>query len=207
MRYAIILAALLLAGCGGKSLPGSGGWAGGGPATVSMNPTAWACRYASPCQITAAGTGFTLMFPAEIDYLTTNVSIAAKDRVIVKVQVEAVSGAPTFSATDGCAPATFGIMLEVRNDDMRSEDGRWWSRLGRPALTATMQYVLDIETTDLSQWSNVQGHIATDRPAQFNAAIANLGAVGLTFGACAFGHGVSVNGGSAKMTVTEFTVQ
>ncbi len=206
MRHVAIIAALLLAGCGGKSLPGAEGWAGGGPATVSMNPAAWTCRYASPYQITAAGTGFTLMFPQEIDYLTTNVTIAAKDRVFVKVQIETVSGAPTFTATDGCTPAAFGIMLEVRGDDMRAEDGRWWARLARPALSAG-NYVMDGPLTDLSQWSNVQGHIATDRPAQFKAAVANLGAVGLTFGACAFGHGASVTGGSAKMTVTEFSVQ
>jgi hypothetical protein len=45
MRYAIILAALLLAGCGGKSLPGSEGWAGGGPSVVSMDCKDWTFRY------------------------------------------------------------------------------------------------------------------------------------------------------------------
>ncbi len=206
MRYVVVIVALLLAGCGIKSLPGSEGWAGGGPSTVSMAAKDWTCRYAAPCALTAASVGFSFVLPQETDYLTTNVAISAKTNARAVVKIEAVSGSPSFTATDGCLPAAFGIMLEVRNDDMRAEDGRWWARLNRVPL-APGNYVMDVSLTDLGQWSNVQGHIATDRPAQFKAAVANLGAVGLTFGACAFGHGVSVTGGSAKMTVTEFTVQ
>ena len=212
MRALAILGLLILAGCAGVSIPGVGTWwPGGGPATVRMDAAAWDFRYGvgTPAHPAPAPVGFTFQFPAsgEVDYLTTNVSINAKTIAHAVVKVEAVSGTPAFKATDGCTPAAFRIMLEARDDDGRNVDKRWWARLNGPALSAPGNYVMDVSLTDLTQWSNVQGTIATVRPNNFRDAIANLGAVGITFGACAFGHGVSVTGGTARMTVTEFTVQ
>lgn len=210
MRVLAALALFALAGCGIAGLPGTVFWAGGGPAVVSMNPAAWTFRYGSGISGApqAAPGGFAFTFPTsgDVDYLTTNVTIAAKGIAHAVAKIDALSGAPTFAATDGCTPAAFRIMLEVRNDDGSQEDGRWWARLNGPALSTPGSYVMDVSIADLSQWSNVLGHVATDRPAQFKAAMGNLGAVGFTFGACAFGHGVTVAGGSARMTVTAFAV-
>jgi hypothetical protein len=194
----------------GIVIPGVG-WSGGGPATVSVAASAWDFRYGTGISghPTQEAAGFSFLFPTsgDVDYLTTNVSINAGSHVHCVAKVEAVSGSPMFVASDGGSPATFGVILEVRGDDMVSEDGRWWARVNRGALWAPGNYTFDVPLTDLSRWSNVQGRIASDRPAQFRDAIANLGAVGLTFGAISFGHGVSVSGGTAKMTVTEFSVQ
>src|ERR1043165_214294 len=190
MRHTAILAALLLAGCHGGGIPGGNtGWPGGGPSTVSMNAADWDFRNDTGAHgHPDAGPSF--IWSGEVDYLTTDVSIAATDRAKATVKIE---GAGNFVAADGCTPAAFGIMLEVRNDDLRQEDGRWWARLQRPPL-GNATYDFDVPITDLTQWSNVQGHVAMDRPDQFNAAMANIGAVGLTFGACSFGHGVTGSG-------------
>jgi len=210
-RAIAFLGVLALAAChggGGGGAPAADGWAGGGPSIVSMDIENWNFRYGAGVPQHAQnvpGGGFAFEFPTsgDIDYLTTNVSIAAKDKAHAVIKIEGT--APTFTASDGCSPAAMHIMLEVRGDDIRQEDGRWWARLNGPPL-GVGDYTIDVSVTDLSQWSNVQGHVATDRPAQFRGAMANLGAVGITFGACSFGHGVTATG-SPRMTVTEFSVQ
>lgn len=216
MRYAMAIAAILiLAGCkvGGISLPGAPNpgatWPGGGPAVVSMAATDWDFRdptgaHGHPEQATS---GVTFAFVGEVDMLTTDVSIAAKDRVHALVRIDAPP-TTTFRASEGTCPPTFRIFLEVRFDNLTAnggEDGRWWARLqGQPVTPGTS--VTDVSLTDLSQWSNVQGHIASDRPAEFKATITKLGAVGITFGGCAFAHGV-IPSGEARVTISEFSVQ
>src|SRR5689334_11103835 len=104
MRHTAILAALLLAGCGNGGSGGgtSGGWPGGGPATVSMNAGDWDFRNDTGAHgHPDAGPSF--LWTSEVDYLTTDVSIAATQSAKATVKIETVSGTPTFVAADGCS--------------------------------------------------------------------------------------------------------
>ncbi len=206
MRIAVIGAAALLAACH-VSIPGvTQNWPGGGPATVSLDPADWDFRNDTGAHGHPEGPGVSFLWSGEVDYLTTDVSIAATQRAHAVVRLAVASGMPTFVAADGCTPAAMRIMLEVRGDDLRQEDGRWWARLDGPPLQAPADYDLDVSIADLTQWSNVQGHVASDRENQFKGAMANLGAVGITFGGCFFGHGASPQNGTVRLTITEFTV-
>jgi hypothetical protein len=211
-KASLLFGTLLLAGCGLQvpGLPaGFTGWAGGGPSTVSMACGDWDFRYGSgmPAHPSCTASGIAFEWTGELDYLTTDVSTAAKDKAHAVIKLEALSGSPVFKASDGGSPAACRIMLEVRNDDMRHEDGRWWARLNGPALSAPGNYVMDVSIADLDQWSNVRGQVASTRANQFRAAMGKLGAVGITCGANSFGHGVSVEGGAVRVTITEVSVQ
>ena len=64
---------------------------------------------------------------------------------------------------------------------------------------------------DPAQWSSVLGKRGTDGAAArhgFEAGLAQLGNVGMTFGGgCFFGHGVFVTGGTARFITTEYVVK
>ncbi len=186
-------------------------WPGGGPSVVSMDPLDWNFRYGSGISghPFPAINGFMFAIPSagDVDYLTTDVSINAKEKVSFLVEI-VTTGTPLFRATDGGSPASFGVMLEARNDDLVSQDGRWWSRLHREPLGGGV-FSFELSLTDLDEWSNVLGRTAASRPEAFRAAIANLGAVGFTFGATAFGHGVRVEPGTgtAVFALRQFDVR
>jgi len=62
-----------------------------------------------------------------------------------------------------------------------------------------------------AQWSSVLGKKGTDSAVAtqgFEAALADLGNVGMTFGGgCFFGHGVFVTGGTARFIATGYAVR
>jgi hypothetical protein len=66
------------------------------------------------------------------------------------------------------------------------------------------------DLTDPSQWTSVFGRSGAANEPLFRAALADLGAVGFTFGGgCFFGHGVYITPGSgeAVFTATRFVVR
>ena len=87
---------------------------------------------------------------------------------------------------------------------------RWWS-INTFYVLAPGQAQLAASLTDPSQWLSVFGERADSSPAAragFEAAKADLGAVGFTFGGgCFYGHGVNVLGGTARFHVRSFAVQ
>lgn len=210
-RALAILALLALVGCGGSTPPPQG------PPTPSLDASKWEFRYgnnfAGRPQAVAGG-GFTFVFPAspaEIHYLTTDVTMKASVHASITLEIEAVSGSPEFRAhnnnpTPCDRPAFVRIMLEQRGDEkLTNEFGRWWAQLGYELKPGTV--TMDVPL-DLGAWSSVYGKYGVDAPGQFRAAMANLGKVGVTFGGCGnYGHGASTVNGSARMTVTAFSVQ
>lgn len=181
---------------------------------LSLAPTAWDIRYskAMAAHPKSAPGGFAFTFPSppgEIDYLTTRFRGRASSLVRIVFKVETISGAPKFQGHNDaggyCDGATCRVMLQRRNDDLTKEHFRWWSRKGYDLAPGSA--VLETSLADLTMWTNVFGHSAADYPAKFAACLADLANVGITHGGCGnYGHGCNTVNGTAKMTVTEFTI-
>jgi hypothetical protein len=100
-------------------------------------------------------------------------------------------------------PASAHVMLQIKNDDLTTSDGRYWSNPVGLTLT-NGPFALNILVTE-SNWTNVYGGFNKDG---FDKLLKNMGNIGFTFGGgCFFGHGVSVSGGKAKFYVTSFTIK
>jgi len=61
---------------------------------------------------------------------------------------------------------------------------------------------------DPGQWTDTNGNLGTSDPIRFAAALADPMTIGLTFGGgCFFGHGVYIDGGTARFILTSYVVQ
>jgi hypothetical protein len=114
------------------------------------------------------------------------------------------SSAPQYKVIDSTdiLPATFHLFFEQQNDDLADPNGRWWATASKYDLgsqdNTTITLVVPL-TPD--QWSNVHGE---RDPTSFNAALANVGWIGVTFGGqYFFGHGVAVSSGVAKYILVD----
>ena len=103
-------------------------------------------------------------------------------------------------------PANVSMYLQRRGDQMTAsyEHYRWWSA---GTALATRQISVTIPLTP-DAWSQVFGKNGAQVPAEFNAALGDLEAIGVTFGGgCFKGHGVNISQGTAKFTMTRFEVK
>ena len=93
-------------------------------------------------------------------------------------------------------------MLQIKNDDLITSDGRYWSNTGIPLTNGS--FTLNIAVAE-GNWTNVDGGFNKDG---FDNLLKNMGNVGFTFGGgCFFGHGVSVSGGEAKFYLNSFNIE
>lgn len=187
-----------------------------------MTASNWTFKYSPgmPTHPRASDGGWQFTFPNAngVGYLTTNQRPAfASASIRASIAVSTV-GDPFFEyrteAVNTCvSPATVRLFFQRRGDNMSGmgafEFYRWWSnpvayelRAGHVDLTGDL--------TDPTQWTSVNGRSgAVDEPA-FRAALADLGAVGFTFGGgCFFGHGVYVvpGTGDATFEATDYIVR
>jgi hypothetical protein len=97
------------------------------------------------------------------------------------------------------AHARLFLEQAVDNEDFH----RFWSDPVRVGL-APGDFAVTVPF-DASNWTSVFGHRDA---AQLVALLGHIRRIGMTFGGgCFYGHGVSVTGGTAYMTVTAFRVQ
>ena len=186
---------------------------------VSMNPDAWSFLYSPtmPAHPAAHPDGWSFDFPAQdgVHYLAQPVSGYASEIARAKFRIE-TTGTPFFdwrtNPNNTCDnPATVRLYLQRRGDDLTAakEFFRWWSN--------PVAYTLAPGAGDLvaplepARWSSVLGRKGTDSAAAsdgFQAALADLGHIGMTFGGgCYHGHGVFVTRGSARSIATEFAAR
>ncbi len=190
-----------------------------------MDPAAWFILYSvgtppHPAANAAGGWTFDVPpAPGSVHYVTTPTSGYANAQIGAQVVVEASVDAvfDFHTAPDNTcegAPSSARLFLQRRGDDMSGTPGttefyRWWNVNGLP-LRAGSDTMLG-SLTNPAEWSSVLGRRGDSSPeatAAFNAAIADLGAVGLTFGGgCFYGHGVRMTQGNARFDVTGFTLQ
>lgn len=127
------------------------------------------------------------------------------------------TGAPLFMLAQGpeptCStpPSTRPYMEEVgwERTPPNYEYARWWSRQGFIRLGPEGSFSLTIPLTP-DRWSGVSGQLATQNDAALRGFTSIVTAsqpsrIGLVFGGgCSYGHGLSVSGGLATLTVAEF---
>ena len=86
---------------------------------------------------------------------------------------------------------------------------RWWSRQGFIPLGEAGTFTIAVPLTP-DRWSGVSGQLATEDGSSvswFNQMVTASvpSRVGLVFGGgCSYGHGLSVSGGSATLTIAQF---
>lgn len=187
-----------------------------------MAASDWAFKYSPnmPAHPRTAGSGWQFDFPDKngVKYLTTAQRPTSASQSITAVILVETVGSPFFEyrteASNTCpAPATVRLFFQRRGDDMSGngayEHYRWWSnpvayRLESGSIT------LVGNLANPAEWTSVLGRNGADNEAAFRAALADLGAVGFTFGGgCFFGHGVYVapGTGQAVFTATEYTIR
>ena len=189
------------------------------PISVSMNAGAWWFLYSPtmPAHPSAHPDFWSFDFPAQdgVHYLVQPVSGYASSTVRVTFRIETI-GSPFFdwrtAPNNICDnPASVRLYLQRRGDDMSAakEFFRWWSNpVAYTLAPGAGELVVPL---DPAQWSSVLGKKGTDSAAArlgFEAALADLGNVGMTFGGgCYYGHGVFVTGGTARFIATEYEVR
>ena len=84
---------------------------------------------------------------------------------------------------------------------------RWWSNPSAVVLAPTDGPVSLTVPLQGEKWTAVNGMSGVQQPNGFAAALAHPANIGLTFGGgCFFGHGVFIDGGTATLTVTGFSI-
>lgn len=126
-------------------------------------------------------------------------------------------GATPWSSWNSCpVPANTRLYFSTNpnpydlHDATLNEDRYWWSHSGVVTVDATLENAVLSDSFDPEHWSNAQGHLATDRLAAFQAAVANVRQIGLAFGGgCFFDVGIAVlpNTGTAQFQLINFNAQ
>lgn len=217
MRSLILVFALLLAGCGGGSNPTP---APSQAVVITMNPGQWMFQFSPgmPTNPISAGSGWQFQFPPQdgVHYLVALVSGRLVGNSISTSFSITKDAATQFTEVQPCDTNTNGgsvrLFFQQRGDNLSGvgayEFYRWWSR--------TAMLLSDLPTgmttaIDPSQWSSVYGKSGSSSDqittAGFYTALADVQAIGMTFGGCFGGHGVFVTGGNATMAVTSYNIQ
>lgn len=166
-----------------------------------------------PKNPTAYGMSWYFDFPSgngHVNYVTTPRHAALSGSITMSVAIT-TTGNPTFDygygADNPClTPAS--VRPYFFTGDYQDEFGRWWSnqvsiQLAPGTVTITVPL-------DPALWSSVFGKVGNQDAvtlAAFYAAMQNVSSIGMTFGGgCFHGHGVSVNGGTARFTLIDYKV-
>ena len=189
--------------------------------TVSAS-TPWNIQHSPgmPPQTTPSNGGWSFEFPvgpealgaASVHYVSAPASgHLSGARLEMDFTIEA-AGNPAFqyklNSDNTCVnPANVSMYLQRRNDQLTAayEHYRWWSDTSIPLLPGAFSLTVPLSP---GNWSQVYGKNGTAYPHEFAAALADLEAVGVTFGGgCFKGHGVNLSQGTAKFTMTRFEVK
>ena len=188
---------------------------------LTLSPRAWSIRYSQgmPPNPSSAESGWSFDFPRGTDckhkhdcfgvhYVTTpyRKPIPVNATLITSFQIM-TQGEVRFNyrleASNTCfSPATVRAFLQRADDDLYAASGRFWSN---PIATilAPGNFTMAIKLHP-DQWTNVEGKHDQEG---FEALLGKIGNVGITFGGgCFFGHGVNVEGGSARFVMSSFAI-
>jgi hypothetical protein len=181
---------------------------------VSIDPQNWYVYYSSgmpphpsadiegewSLELPNSGTG------GHVNYVQTPFN-AANPPQDVTITFRVDSTTPEYAVSDpgDKLPATVRLFFEQQGDDLQDPNGRWWANASTynfgsndgTTITFTIPFTSD-------QWTNVDGQ---HDPQAFADALNNIGWVGMTFGGQYFaGHGVALNGGSAKYVLINYRI-
>jgi len=211
MNSFLLLAVNCLLGCG---LAGPPNTSPQEPNVVSLNPQNWYILYSAgmpPHPASDSEGAWSFEIPSStgggyVAYVQTPFNATtAPNSLTITFKVE--SDSPQYEVLDpnDHLPATVRLFFEQQDDELSNVNGRWWAigslyNLGSQdgqTLTFTIPLTSD-------QWTNVDGQ---QDPQAFSTALKNIGWVGMTFGGQYFaGHGVALNGGTAKYILIGYSV-
>ena len=214
MRLIFALAALcLLAGCsgGGSSSPPSSA-----PIVLNMNASSWVFQYSPnmPGTPTQVGTGWLFNFPSVngVHYLVQG----GNGRIVgsgmsANVSITKTDGA-LFMEAQPCGDynpmnAKFRFYFQRRGDDVSGqgvyEYYRWFTSEGYSLASGDGTFTVPF---DPAKWVSVFGKTGDTNPSGFASAMADVQAIGITFGGCFAGHGVFVSEGQAIFQANEVKI-
>jgi hypothetical protein len=197
---------------------------------ISLSAEAWNIQYSPgmPAHPTAVAGGWYFDLPApscgradvcSVHYVSTPVqmSVTTRGHVNSAFQISS-SGTPIFhyrlKADNTCDyPAHARLYLQRKGDDLSGrgeyEFYRWFSNDVAYELAAGSAKLTAALTPD--QWTSVFGKKGDYHPTAtigFVQALQNLANVGFVFGGgCYYGHGVNVSGGTARFTLSEYSIK
>ena len=149
-----------------------------------------------------------------VNYLTTPITSAiTADGLTMTFRVD-TTGDPIFNyalnPNNTCInPAAVRLFIQRRDDTLKAshEFYRWWSKSASKLTAGTMTLTVPL-TPD--HWFSVFGKSGDKdevTAAEFRAALQNVGNIGMTFGGgCFAGHGVNITGGTARFTLTNYSL-
>jgi len=182
------------------------------PNVVSLDPQDWYIFHSSftPTHPSADPNGAWSLpipnLPGHVNYIETPFNATeVLHNVTITFKIE--SDQPKYFVMDTTdhLPATVHLFFQQKGDDLRNPNGRWWATWSQYDFgsqdNTTITFVIPL-TQD--QWSNV---IGKRDATSFYAALANVGWIGITCGGKSFfGHGIALDGGSAKYVLVNLSV-
>jgi hypothetical protein len=191
------------------------------PAAHSFNLTSslWRFEFSlgmprHPAQVTSTSWAFD--FPVGSDsatapsvhYVMTTVGAKVTGKQIVIEWQTQEDGEPVYQGALGdpkntCGPpAHFDIIIQRMGDDLKAEFYRWFRHIDNLPSSGVKTVPLD------GDWISVFGRKASTTPGQFEAALAEVANIGLTFGwGCFSGHGVNIARGSSQFTLHKLATE
>jgi len=221
--------AAALGGCGAMGPKGASAQIG----VVSQDAHSWSILYSegTPAHPAAPPASWAVSLPSaggHLNYVQVPYRAAARpQQIVLTFQVLESSDAIPVSYDakgspcrdhDPCTPvAEFHVFFEQQGDDLTSECGRWWYKPGfrltdarddsydvQPFVGDGQPHTITIPLT-AEMWTSVNG---LGTAAGFEAALMNVGYVGITFGGSDyFGHGVDVEEGTVQFQMIDFQVE
>jgi hypothetical protein len=160
----------------------------------------------------AAG-ALTVAFPAggpgTIDYLFTKrapQSLESAQTLVVDGTIT-TTGTPVFHWDDSqgssCSMPPRATVFFWSHNMGKGDFDHWWA-FDAPIILGAGAFSVAVPL-DAARWSSVLGARGDQAPEAFASAIADVSAMGVTFGGgCFFGHGVYVTGGTATWALTNY---
>lgn len=181
------------------------------PTPVAIVPTVlptnnWTFQYSTgvPSQIS---TGFTFPSTDGVHYLVKNHSGSLSSGLELTFRIDASPDAVfdfhTNPNNTGDKPSSVSLYFQRVGDNLSYPFYRWYAiNLSQELKNGTYTVHASL---DPSNWVSVYGVSGATAIGDFEAAKANVGAVGMTFGGGSFaGHGVFVPTGTATMTILDW---
>jgi hypothetical protein len=184
-----------------------------GCSTTSINTSKahkWTETYGALFALTMAGDGFTFPFPqapGHVNYITkASGPLKIGQTITVTFKITPLSGAKFATVQKNTGQASFRLMI-MRDSDMTSPYGRYWSNPDSFVLRATGTITLSVPIKP-ERWSDVYGAFGTENLAEFKQTLSECGEAGITFGGTTggFGHGDTADG-KATFTLVSLKVQ
>ena len=146
--------------------------------------------------------------PGQVNYILHQhwISLQGNNSLEVYGEIQCSEPPPLFDCMEnGGIPPSFRILLWRKGRDTGDINARWWSN---PQCVMLKPGVFSlIVSLAPENWTNVYNHLAENSLEKFNECLQNTGDIGLSFGGgSSFGHGIRLQGGTAKFVCSRFTL-